>query len=180
MQTVVTELSMNMITSLIIWHTHVKEGHFKSERLVHHLLKKYWIMSIRRVVKLQVNKCIPWKRRDAKPMSTIIAPLPCYRLKALKPAFLYTGIDYFRPVTVKMSGRSSRQERRWICLFNCLVTRAIHLEVAYSLSVDDFLICFSKFTNLRQRPQVIYSYNGTNLRAGEHELKEVVEEWIKG
>ena len=167
------------ITSLIIWHSHVKEGHFKSERLVHHLLKKYWITSIRRVVKLQVNKCIPCKRRDAKPMSTIMAPLPCHHLTPYKPAFLYTGIDYFGPVTVKMSGRGSRQEKRWICLFTCLVTRAIHLEVAYSLNVDDFLICFSKFTSLRQRPRVIYSDNGTNLRAGEQELREAVDEWFK-
>ena len=52
-------------------------------------------------------------------------------------------------------------------------------QVAYSLSVDDFLICFAKFTSLRQRPQVIYSDNGTNLRAGKHELKEAVDEWIK-
>ena len=36
-----------------------------------------------------------------------------------------------------------------------------------------------KFTSLRQRPQVIYSDNGTNLRAGEQELKEAVDEWIK-
>ena len=78
-----------------------------------------------------------------------------------------------------MSGRGSRQEKRWISLFTCLVTRAIHLEVPYSLSVGNFLICFSKFTSLRQRPQVIYSDNGTNLRAGEQELKEAVDEWIK-
>ena len=51
--------------------------------------------------------------------------------------------------------------------------------MAYSLSVDDLLICFSKFTNLSQRPPVIYRDNGTNLRAGEHELKEAVDEWIK-
>ena len=54
-----------------------------------------------------------------------------------------------------------------------------HLEVAYSLNVEDFVICFSKFTSLRLRPQVIYSDNGTNLRAGEKKLKEAVDEWFK-
>ena len=74
------------ITSLIIWHTHVYEDHFQSERLVHHLLKKYWILSIRRVVKLNLMKCIP------------------FRLTPFKPSLLYTGINYFGPVIVKMSG----------------------------------------------------------------------------
>ena len=46
-----------------------------------------------------------------------MAPLPCHRLTPFKPAFLYTGIDYFGPVTVKMLGRGSRLEKRWICLF---------------------------------------------------------------
>ena len=77
---------------------------------MHYLLKKYWIMSTGRVVKLQVNNYIPCKRRDAKPMSTAMAPLPCHQLTPFKPALLYTGIDYFGQVTVKMSGRG-RQEK---------------------------------------------------------------------
>ena len=56
------------ITSIIIWNAHVNDGHFKTERLVHHLLKRYWILSARRVIKHQVNKCIPCKRQDAKIM----------------------------------------------------------------------------------------------------------------
>ena len=165
------------ITSIIIWHAHVNDGHFKTERLVHHLLKRYWILSARRIVKHQVNKCIPCKRRDAKVMSTIMAPLPEHRLTPFKPAFSHIGIDHFGHLTVKMEGRGSRQQKRWICLFTCLVTRAVHLEVAHSMNVDDFLLCFSKFVSIRGRPVVVYSDNGLNLQAGEKELKIADEEW---
>ena len=83
----------------------------------------------------------------------------------------------FGPLTVKMKGRGSHQEKRWICIFTCLVTRAVHLEVSYSMTVDDFQLCFSKFSNLRQRPQVAYSDNGLNSQAGEKEIKKAIEEW---
>ena len=103
-------------------------------------------------------------------------PLPTHRLTAFLPAFAYTGIDYFDPLTVKVGGRGRRHEKRWICLFTCLTTRAVHLEVANSLSVDDFLLCFTRFKSLRGKPSVVYSDNGTNFVAAEKELREAFEE----
>ena len=108
-------------------------------------------------------------------MSNIIAP-PEHRLAPFKPAFFHIGIDHFGHLTVNMVGRGSRQQKRWICLFTCLVTRAVHLVVAYSMNVDDFLLCFSKFVSIRGRP-VVYSDKGLNLQAGEKELKIADKEW---
>ena len=54
---------------------------------------------------------------------------------------------------------------------------AVHLEVAHSMNVDDFLLCFSKFVSIRDRPVVVYSDNGLNLQAGEKELKIADKEW---
>ena len=64
-----------------------------------------------------------------------------------------------------------------MCLFTCLVTRAVHLEVAHSMEVDDFLRCFSKFVSIRGRPVVVYTDNGLNLQAGEKKLKIADKEW---
>jgi len=97
--------------------------------------------------------------------------LPEHRLTPFLPAFSNTGLDYFGPVVVKMSGRGRRQEKRWICLFTCLSTRAIHLEVAHGMSMDEFLLCFSRFCSMRGQPSVVYSDNGTNFSAAETELK---------
>ena len=97
--------------------------------------------------------------------------LPEHRLTPFLPAFSNTGLDYFGPVVVKMSGRGRRQEKRWICLFTCLSTRAIHLEVAHGMSMDEFLLCFSRFCSMRGQPSVVYSDNGTTFSAAETELK---------
>jgi hypothetical protein len=74
-----------------------------------------------------------------------------------------------------MGARGKSTEKRWICLFTCLNSGAVHLEVAQSLSLEDFLRCFSQFVSLRGKHTVIYSDNGTNLRAGEAELKLAIE-----
>ena len=101
------------------------------------------------------------------------------RVTPFRPALAFTGLDFFGPLYVRMVARGKSIEKRWICLFTCLNSRAVHLEVAYSLSLEDFLLCFSKFVSLRGKPTVIYSDNGTNLRAGEAELKLAIDEWME-
>ena len=44
-----------------------------------------------------------------------------------------------------------------------MVTRAVHLEVAFSLSTDSFIMCLRRFIARRGKPTVIYSDNGTDL-----------------
>ena len=56
-----------------------------------------------------------------------------------------------------------KQEKRYGCLFTCLVTGAVHLEVAFSLSTDSFVMCLRRFIARRGKPTVIYSDNGTNF-----------------
>ena len=100
--------------------------------------------------------------------------LPKHRMPFL-PTFANTGLDYFRQVTVKMSGRGRRQEKRWICLFTFLSTRAIHLEVAHGMRMGEFLLGFSRFCSARGQPSFIYRDNGTNFSDAEMELKTEVD-----
>ena len=57
-----------------------------------------------------------------------------------------------------------KQEKRYGCLFTCLVTRAVHLEVAKSLETDSFINALRRFIARRGPPSDIYSDNGTNFR----------------
>ena len=70
------------------------------------------------------------------------------------------GIDYFGPFLVKQ-GRS--EVKRYGCIFTCLTSRAIHLEVAHTLETDSFLAALLRFMSRRGSPKVIRSDNGTNL-----------------
>ena len=55
-----------------------------------------------------------------------------------------------------------------------LATRAVHLELAYSLDTDAFLNAFYRMVSRRGLPQDMLSDNGTNFIGGERELHELV------
>ena len=81
--------------------------------------------------------------------------------------FAYTGVDYFGPCTVK---RGWRTMKRWSALFTCLTTRAVHLEIACSMSTDSFIQCYIRFLCDRGYPtHILYSDNdsGTNFHGGD-------------
>ena len=51
--------------------------------------------------------------------------------------------------------------------------------MAYSLSTDSFISSFRRFVSRRGNVRMVRSDNGTNLRAGEKELKRALQEWNK-
>jgi len=57
-----------------------------------------------------------------------------------------------------------------------LVTRAVYLDVATSLSSDDFLLIMRRFISLYGKPVHMFSDNGTNFVGAERELREAVEQ----
>ncbi|XP_057380643.1 uncharacterized protein LOC130703040 [Daphnia carinata] len=167
-----------LLTKKIIWDHHFRNMHVKTERFLTDLRSRYWILSGRKVVKSVLNNCWPCKRTSAKPSPPLMASLPVHRLTPHLPAFTYTGIDYFGPLTVRVGGRGRRHEKRWVSLFTCFTTRAVHLEVANGLSMEEFLLCFSRFVSLRGKPKVVYSDNGTNFVAAEQELRQALQELV--
>jgi transposase InsO family protein len=101
-----------------------------------------------------------------------MATLPNARLGAYQRPFTFTGVDYFGPLEVTI-GR--RHEKRWGALFTCLVTRAVHIEVAASLSADSFILALRRFMGRRANPKEIHSDNGTNFVGANRELKEELQ-----
>ncbi|XP_062707773.1 uncharacterized protein LOC134288080 [Aedes albopictus] len=85
-------------------------------------------------------------------------------------AFTFTGVDYFGPITISIGRRT---EKRWGALFTCLVTRAIHLEVALDVSTYSFFLCLMNLQHLRGRVAELYNDNGTNFIGANNELKKI-------
>ena len=102
----------------------------------------------------------------------MMASLPYDRLQ-IAPAFSKVGVDFFGPLKVK---HLRKQEKRYGCPFTCMVTRAVHLEVAFSLSTDSFIMCLRRFIVRRGKPTVIYSDNGTNFVGANCELRECISD----
>ncbi|XP_062564208.1 uncharacterized protein LOC134227032 [Armigeres subalbatus] len=96
-----------------------------------------------------------------------MAPLPAARVTPFVRPFSLVGIDYFGPYMIKI-GRS--QVKRWVALFTCLVVRAVHLEVAASLSTESCKLALRRFIARRGAPTQIYTDHGTNFVGASREL----------
>ena len=101
-----------------------------------------------------------------------MADLPADRLTPTPP-FTYCAVDYFGPWYVK-EGR--KELKRYGVLFTCLVTRAIHLEVANSLETDSYINALRRFICRRGPVRQMRSDNGSNFIGARRELKEALAE----
>ncbi|XP_037929022.1 uncharacterized protein LOC119663485, partial [Teleopsis dalmanni] len=162
----------NYITKLIVDWYHRKWKHLNHETVVNEIFQKYHIPGLRRLLKQVRNNCQHCKVRDASPKPPEMSVLPEARLSAYSRPFSHVGIDYFGPYTVTVGRRS---EKRYGVVFTCLTCRAVHLEIAYSLSASSCCIVIRNFIARRGVPNVIYSDNGTNLTAAEKELRESIK-----
>ena len=136
--------------------------------------EKLWIVGGLYAAKAMVHKCLRCRYRAARPAEQQMADLPRERVTPGGPPFTHVGVDYFGPLLVKV-GR--RNEKRYGCLFTCLKTRAVHVEVAHSLDTASFLMSLDRFISRRGVPELIRSDNGTNFVAGERELKATLASW---
>ena len=101
----------------------------------------------------------------------LMASLPKERLALCEPPFTHTGLDYFGPTNVK---RGRVTEKRWGCIFTCLTTRAVHLELAGNLTTHSFIMALRRFRGRRGNPKSIRSDNGSNFVGAERELAEAL------
>ena len=109
------------------------------------LRQRFWIIKGAATVRKILRKCLFCRKRNASPGKQIMADLPEGRLSVNNPVFYVTGVDYFGPFEIKQ-GRS--YVKRYGCLFTCLSTRAVLIEVAPSLTADTFFNALLSFQTL--------------------------------
>ncbi|XP_062556700.1 uncharacterized protein LOC134221526 [Armigeres subalbatus] len=159
------------VTMLIIDGYHRKFAHANNETIVNELRQRFHVSEIRVAVGKVAKSCTLCKVRKAVPRPPRMGPLPEARLTPYIRAFTFTGLDYFGPVTVRV-GRTN--VKRWAALFTCLTTRAIHLEVAFTLSTESCKLAIRRFIARRGAPLEIYSDQGLNFQGARKELREEI------
>ncbi|XP_062533692.1 uncharacterized protein LOC134202689, partial [Armigeres subalbatus] len=163
------------VTELLVRRYHQEYRHGNAETVVNEIRQLYTIPRLRIIVKKVSYDCTSCKIRRAKPVIPLMAPLPAARMAHHERAFTYTGVDYFGPLLVKL-GRSN--VKRWIALFTCLTVRAVHLEVAYSLSTESCISCVRRFVSRRGPPAEFYSDNGTNFQGANRVLQYQISQGL--
>ncbi|KFD61198.1 hypothetical protein M514_26631 [Trichuris suis] len=144
----------------IVWQRHLDLMHAGTERVLADLRAQFWITGGRRLVRRVLGKCLHYRKLTAVPKQIMMSDLPSERLNFHAPAFTNVGIDFFGPfeVIVKCS-----REKRNDCIFTCLVSRAVHLELTSSLNLNSVIQAVKRFISRRGRPRIIMSDNGSNF-----------------
>ena len=161
------------IVSMIIRDFHSVNGHAGVERCLADIRQHFWLVRGRAAVKRVVYGCMHCKKVKASPIRPRMADLPKDRLEVNSAPFINVGIDYFGPFAVK---RARSTVKRYGCIFTCLVTRALHIEVAASLDTSSFINALQRFIARRGQPEQLRSDNGTNFVGAEKELRLALKE----
>ena len=123
------------------------------------------------VVRKIINKCVSCIRLRGQAATQKMADLPKDRLERADP-FEYCGVDFFGPFFVKCRRSIVKY---YGCLFTCLYSRAVHVEVCASLSTDSFILALRRFIAMRGPVKRIRCDRGTNFIGASNELKEEME-----
>ena len=146
--------------------------------------RKYWIIKAHRIAKVIKHRCTTCRRLEAKVETQLMAALPPSRLQPYTPPFLYSTMDYFGPINVKVS--RNKTAKHYGVIFTCMNTRAIHCELATDASAMELLQVLRRFFSYRGYPklllsdngtQMIGADNGTQMIGAENELKHMIEGW---
>ena len=62
------------------------------------------------------------------------------------------------------------ENKVYVCLFTCAVSRAVHLEIVTDLSVETFLQAFRRFSSRKSLPKILISDNASTYMAAAEEL----------
>ena len=82
---------------------------------------------------LYISDCAVCRQYRGQPSQQKIADIPKERITPDLPPFTNGGVDYFGPIEVK---RGRVMVKRYGVIFTCMASRAVHMEIAHSLSTD--------------------------------------------
>ncbi|XP_058835910.1 uncharacterized protein LOC131692477 [Topomyia yanbarensis] len=161
------------VTELLVMDAHQRFLHQNHETIINEVKQRYYIPRLKVLYKSVRNSCQFCKNERARPRAPMMSDLPASRLAAYSRPFSHIRVDYFGPMTVRIGRRT---EKRWGVLVTCLTVRAIHLEVAHSLTADSCIMALRNVIARRGAPITIYSDRGTNFVGANKELKAALTE----
>ena len=132
----------------------------------------YWVINSSSIVRRIVHKCVHCRSLRGKFGQQKMADLPKDRTEPEAP-FTCCGVDMFGPFYVK-EGR--KELKRYVALFTCFSSRAIHMEVANSMSTDSFIMTLRRLIARRGAIRSIRSDNGGNFVGADNEFKKAYKE----
>jgi hypothetical protein len=128
----------DQLVEKLVLHLHRINAHAGLNAMLGILRTKFIISKGRREVKRILRKCPTLKCVKPTPISQIMVPLPSQRIDD-PAAFQNIAVDLFGPLFVKTLHQDKEKlEKVYGCIFTCLTSKAIHLEVMLGMSTEEF------------------------------------------
>ncbi|KYN50081.1 Pro-Pol polyprotein, partial [Cyphomyrmex costatus] len=159
----------NHVTRIIIRDEHLRNLHLGPQALLATLQESFWIISAKSAIRQVLHKCTVCFRARPRHVRQIMGDLPVSRVMGTR-AFVNVGIDYGGPFNIKLS--RNKTGKAYICVFVCMATKAIHIELVSDLSTAAFLNALKRFIARRGLCTHIHSDNGSNFKGASRELQE--------
>ena len=159
----------SLIVQRLIEHEHRKIQHGGRSSTINALRQSgYWVISCSTRVRSVIHKCVICRRFRGQLGCQKMADLPEERMSVSAP-FTHTAVDMFGPFFIK---ECRKERKRFVALFTCLSSRAVHLEVTNNISTDSFIMALRRFLARRGKTESIRSDNGINFVGTANEFKK--------
>ena len=160
------------ITTILIRDEHIKLFHAGSLATLYGVRETYWPIDGRNMTKNIIRQCLTCFRARPRETNYLMGNLPKDRVSFSRP-FEHVGVDYCGPFFVKEHRHRNRiKVKTYVSIFDCLATKAVHLELASDLTTEAFIACLSRFFSRRGLSSSISSDNATNFIGANNELKD--------
>ena len=161
------------ISKLIIQHFHEKTSHQGKGMTLNEIRSNgFWLIDGISSVFSFLSSCVKCKKMRGTVQEQKMSDLPEDRMDCCAP-FTYCAVDYFGPFIIK-EGR--KELKRYGVLFTCMASRAVHVEIANSLTTDSFINAYRRFVSRRGPVRQLRSDQGSNFVGARRELAKTLNE----
>ena len=154
-------------------YLHVSLCHCGPSLLLSYSGSKLHIIGARKLSRRICSSCVTCRKCRPRTQHQFMAELPAQRVTA-SPPFTHCGMDFAGPFTIKLGRvRKPVEVEAHICVFVCMATKAVHLEVVSDVSTPAFEAALQRFISRRGCPQHLYSDNGGNFVGARNKINRL-------
>ena len=155
-------------THLVIEKVHKQKLHCGVSQCLSQVRYKYWIPHGRAAVKSVIQSCLVCRRHEGGPTKLpSMSPFPGKRIREATP-LSRTGLDNLGTLLTRTNIGT---QKVWVCLFTCLVIRAVHLELVLDMTTEEFLLALRWFIAQRGASVEIASDNALTFKSASTALE---------
>ena len=152
-----------------------RRGHRGRDATLASFRSRFWTPTGPALASTVRSQCQLCKLRDGQLMEQQMGSLPTGRLMP-SPPFNATMVDLFGPYKIRGEVQKRTSGKAWGVLFTDMVSRAVHIEVAFGYDTSSFLMALTNFASIRGWPERIYSDPGTQMTAASKEINAAAAE----